>query len=204
MAEAARETTSIWNGVRSPISWALLGMVIEEPGHGYALLKRFKVEYAEHLPIKSDWHVYRALKHMTEKGLLERRWEDAGAASELTAEDERRIHYRATSDGVHRYSEGLLREIAASHRQSGVFARQLAALAGEPKMALGIIDRYEEECIAEDRRLASPAIYGSGIAARLARQAGRDWLAGTLQWLDYARGQFLALGSGGTDADEPA
>ena len=197
-----------WSGIRSPVSWALLGLVIEQPGYGYGLVKRFEREYAAMLPIKSDWQIYRSLDGLKEKGLIE---EMADETPETTVGPRQpKPHYRVTDSGVRFYADWLLRQVWAPRRHAQLFARQLAVLSARPEAALEIIDRYEAMCLAQTS--ADPATtYTLGLtptderlATRLTREESRLSLAAVLPWLEFARNEFRALATSDRSTDGPA
>ena len=47
--------------MRSPINWALLGLVIQRPSYGYELVQRFERTYEDALELSSPSQVYTAL-----------------------------------------------------------------------------------------------------------------------------------------------
>ena len=105
MGRPARERAEVrqtdkggWSTIRSPVSWALLGLVIERPDYGYGLVKRFQREYSDVLTIKSDWHVYRALDGLRARSLIEQVDLVNGEALELGGRQPK-PHYRVTGGG---------------------------------------------------------------------------------------------------------
>ena len=193
---SANSGASSWAGIRSPVAWTLLGLVIERPGYGYSLLKRFEREYAELLPIRSDWHVYRALDALKSKGLIDQIPDQGGDA--LSGGRQPKPHYRATDAGVTVYAEWLLSQVGTPHKHAQLLARQLAVLAHRPEVALQIIDRYEAICLEALARVATPDRHrttaeGNTLASRLAGEESRLALAAVLPWLEYARAEFRSL-----------
>ena len=68
MRYAAKGKVNHTPAIRSPVYWALIGLVIERPSYGYELLKRFEREYGQMLPLSSESHVYRALTSCRSRG----------------------------------------------------------------------------------------------------------------------------------------
>jgi DNA-binding PadR family transcriptional regulator len=177
--------------MRSPVAWALLGLVIERRGYGYELVKRFEREYGDVLPIKSDWHIYRAIDALKTRGLIE---EVPGIPPPVTDGGRQpKPHYRGTDEGIRRYTDWLVSHFGPRRRQMQLFARQLAVLARMPDVALDVIDRYERACLAESN-LSMPDTRKRDVslrlAERLAAEESRLFLAAALPWLHYARGQL--------------
>jgi DNA-binding PadR family transcriptional regulator len=191
---AAHAGTAGWATIRSPVSWALLGLVIERADYGYGLVKRFQREYATALPIKSDWHIYRALDALRQRGLVEEVPVDDGEANDAVRQP--KPHYRASAAGVRDYADWLVAHSGPARRQSQLFARQLAMLAGRPELALEVIDRCESACLSERERADASTLGGlatTRLADRLSSEEGRLQLAAILPWLHYARAEFEAL-----------
>ena len=58
--------------MRSPVKWALLGLVIERPSHAYELAQRLERRYGPTLPLSDTRHAYRAIKDLANRSLIER------------------------------------------------------------------------------------------------------------------------------------
>jgi DNA-binding PadR family transcriptional regulator len=130
--------------MRSPINWAVLGLLIERPGHGYDLLQRFDTAYAGALELSTNSQISGALKALRERHLIERLPADDTTPG---APPPRRIRYQASAEGLRSYEEWLLAWSPRTADAPGVFARQLAAL--PTTTALAVIDRYEQTCLTE-------------------------------------------------------
>lgn len=199
LLEAGKED---WAGIRSPVVWALLGLVIAREDYGYGLVKRFQRDYADVLQIKSDWHIYRALDGLKSKNLIE---EIPGSdADQSEGARQPKPHYRATADGVCHYADWLAVHSAPARRQSRLFARQLAMLGDRPELALEVLNRYERTCLSEPVS-GLPRTRGGAGAARLAEllaaEESRLHLAATLPWLQYARAQLERMLAAKRDSD---
>ena len=181
----------------SPVNWALLGLLLARAGYGYQLVKRFEEAYGDVLVLSSESHVYTALNELSRRGLIE---ELSGALPARTGTHRQpKICYRATTAGAEAYRERMFEQAGADRRQSQLFVRQLAALEHEPDVALQIIKRYEQACLAEARR--EPAA-SERLIDRLLAQESRLAMESRLPWVEYARSQFSALA--GKPKDGPA
>ena len=153
--------------MRSPVNWALLGLVIERPGYAYELAQRFENTYKGALTLSSTSHVYTALTALSERTLVE---ELPGSR----AGRQPRPRYTATSKGLEAYEEWLIGQVGEERRRQRLMVLQLAALKRAPD-AHAILARYEQalathsaergpcsECIAalldEERRLSTEAM----------------------------------------------
>lgn len=183
--------------MRSPVNWALLGLMIERPSYGYELVQRFERTYGELLSLSSASQIYNALDALVRRGLIE---EIETAAPSLSAVRQPKLHYRATDEGVRRYQDRLIAHVTEERRRSRLFARELSALA--PEAALAVIDRYEQLCL-EQAASVKPATLpdhasdaNASLADRLASEDERLTMEAKLPWVEYARREFKALLAG--------
>lgn len=180
--------------MRSPVSWALLGLVIERPSYGYELVQRFARTYSDALELSSPSQIYTALDALERRSLIEK-LPTNGAAPDVVRQP--KPHYQATAQGVRGYQDWLIAQVHEERRRSRLFARQLAALA--PQAAIAVIERYEQACLEEAKRTpiatTNDALLdgASGLAARLVDEEERLALGSKLSWIEYARREFRAL-----------
>ncbi len=180
----------------SRINWALLGLVIERPGYGYQLMKRFEAQFGELLPLSSDSHIYAALDVLERRALVEERPEKPAARSGVGRQP--RPIYHATTEGRRRYQQWLLAQAGELHRPWLLFVRQLATLASEPEAALQILERYGETCLnqaVEASQKSPPARPDSAAALAGLLTSEEQRLAGAvkLAWVEFAQRQFEIL-----------
>jgi DNA-binding PadR family transcriptional regulator len=180
------------SAIRSPLTWALLGLVIERASHGYELAQRFKVAYGETLPLSSHKNIYRHLDTLRHYELIE---ETAPSADEKPARNRLpKPHFSATAQGERAYQQWLTSQMEEQRERQRLFARQLAML--EPGAALSVIERYERECLEEAEAAREAAEAGGAsrsVAQRLADADERLALEVRLTWIAYARTQLKAL-----------
>jgi DNA-binding PadR family transcriptional regulator len=181
--------------MRSPVNWTVLGLVIERPSYGWELWTRFDRLYGDVLPT-GESNVYAALDALRDRALIEEVPElRPGVAG---ASRQPKLHYRATADGVEDYAAWVIAQAREHNRRFMLFARQLGALAEQPQTALGILERYEQACL-DDKgaRIPTASEFPTpvvpGLADRLASAYGRNVMAATFGWIDYARREFAAL-----------
>jgi DNA-binding PadR family transcriptional regulator len=185
------------SSMRSPVGWALLGLLIERPGYGYDLVQRFERTYGDALELSSPSQIYTALKGLEQRSLIEQLPAEGGA----DALRQPKPRYRATPEGRRRYQEQLISQVHEERRRSRLFARQLAIL--DPHAALTVIERYEESCLQEPTRArserslssagASVSASASAFASRLIAEEARLATGTTLQWIEYARRELEAI-----------
>ncbi len=184
--------------MRSPVSWALLGLVIQRPSYGYELVQRFERTYADALELSSPSQIYTALDTLARKALIEQFAEKLPADNSRSGvERQPKPHYRATVAGGRAYREWLLAQQHDERRRSRLFARQLVMLA--PSDAQAVLERLEQACLsrARDARVAgaedgSPKEFG-GLVQRLVYEEDRLAVDARLAWIGYARRELGAL-----------
>jgi DNA-binding PadR family transcriptional regulator len=186
--------------MRSPVNWAVLGLMIERPSYGYEILQRFERNYGELLKLSSPSQIYTALDSLMDRGLIEATSEPSSGVGSRQP----RLHYRATGEGVRRYQEHLVGQAEEDRRRSSLFARELAALA--PDAALAVLDDYEQMCLvqatrAHPRRRSPEA--SMTLADRLAAEEERLAMEAKLPWIEYARRELRAVADRGRQ-DGPA
>jgi DNA-binding PadR family transcriptional regulator len=184
--------------MRSPVYWALLGLVIDRPGlYGYQLVKRFEREYDDVLPLSSNSHIYTALNALRSRGLIEVVAKTGVVESD--GERQPKPRYRATSEGSRGYQDWLCAQVGKDLRQARLFARQLAVLARDPTAALGIIGCLEEASLQEARHAKADSVErahsdeGPGLADELESRERRLLWGAKLEFADYARSRFETL-----------
>jgi DNA-binding PadR family transcriptional regulator len=183
--------------LRSPVGWALLGLVVERPGYGHELVQRFERAYGDALPLGSSAQIYEALDSLASKSLVEEVDADRDGAA---GKRQPKLRYKATKGGVSAYHEWLVSQAAEERRRSRLVTLQLAAL--PPRTALEIIGRYERQWLQRAHEVPDAAEPGDEepgpdeLTARLAHEEDRVAIAAKLRWISYARSQFEAIASG--------
>jgi DNA-binding PadR family transcriptional regulator len=164
------------------------------------LVQRFLRTYGETLALSSHVRIYEALDSLRVRALIE----EVKGPEPVSSSPKRRPkpNYRATELGVHSYEEWLLIQIDEERQRQRLFTRQLAML--EPHAALEVMDRYEEECLAEANDPEVAETERESVAHRLADQDEQLALEARLSWIRYARRELTALvdedGGGGQRA----
>jgi PadR family transcriptional regulator, regulatory protein AphA len=189
--------------MQSAVKWALLGLVIERPVHGYELARRFDRDYGDQLALSGVSYVYRALDALQRRGLID-------ALPEEPARRLPKIRYRATEKGEIAFQQHLMGEMIDVGHRRRLFFRKLACFAAQPERALEIVTRVERASLAQkDRTLpitsAQPSVSSEphALAARFHAEGRRLALTATLAWLQYAREELEALAAS-SSVDEPS
>jgi DNA-binding PadR family transcriptional regulator len=205
-----RETKAI----TSPVSWTLLGLIVERQSYRYELSQRFDRLYGDVRPLSSESHIYAALKALKAKGLVEeipRPRESAagaGAGTSVGGGHQSRLYYRATEEGVEAYQEWLVDQIREDRRHSELLVRQLAVFAREPQAALQMLERYELVLLQQARSVrTTSATNGRGedaigqLIAQLVEEDRRLAGEAKLAWIEAARSKLQAFATAGARAD---
>lgn len=179
--------------MRSPVNWALLGLVIQRPSYGYELVQRFERVYGDSLELSSPSQVYTALDALERRGWVGEIRPEASAA----VVRQPKPHYRATAEGMSAYQEWLTAQVHDERRRSRLLARQLAMLPARD--ALAVLDSLEHACLAE---ASGPSVarqppaasdttdHAADMLARLELEDDRLALDARLAWIHYARAQL--------------
>jgi DNA-binding PadR family transcriptional regulator len=192
MAEAVKKEIPM----RSPVNWAVLGLVIDRPSYAFELWNRFEELWGDVLPVANSSSIYFALGELRKRGLVER-----VKGPRTAARGQPKPHERATREGLEAYEEWVVAQMRAHVRLGLLFARRLGIFAEQPEIALGILERLERACL-DDRgaRIPTPVEFPArvvpGLGDRLASVYGRSAKAGTLAWIASARREFEVLADG--------
>lgn len=175
--------------MRSPVNWALLGLIIEQPTYAYDLAQRFERRYGEALQVSSIRHIYTALTSLTERGYAE---EIPGTREGRQP----RPRYRATDIGIKAFGDWLVAQVREERHRREVFVLSLAALAGRKEDLQTVMKRCEEAWVQAAMRTAiardTTEAPSSPVRALIAEE---DRLAAgaKLAWLQFARDELMKL-----------
>lgn len=189
MNEGGTEATRM----RSPVNWALLGLIIERPSYAYSLAQRFERRYGSALTLSNIGHVYTALGALSDRSLIE---EIPGTRKGRQP----RPHYRATAEGIAAYHQWLVTQVDEDCRRRQIFVKALVALLGEPEQALEVVSRHEQEWLKEGMGTSITGTPNEDIKdsvaellERLLSEDSRLSVGARLAWLEYARTELTKL-----------
>jgi DNA-binding PadR family transcriptional regulator len=192
--ESARLNDRSTAAMRSPINWALLGLLIQRPSYGYGLVQRFERAYGETLELSSRSQIYTALDSLARRGLIEH-------AVDARVEDpvrQPKLHYRTTQNGISAYERWLIEQVSEDERRSRLIAQHFAALA--PEHAPRVLERCAEVCLDATGRLPADdeehhSEHPKALAERLAGEEARLRAGAILSWIEYACSELRAAAS---------
>jgi DNA-binding PadR family transcriptional regulator len=155
---------------RSQLDYAVLGLVITEPGHGYAIANRLE----EAWPGLTTWAVYRSLKRLARDRLVR------------STQEGQQVSYEATSLGVRTRAAWLLRTLRGPDWET-MLNRVMAAGADE---IAGVLDGYERACVADLAALGQRS--PEGLVEELLLSEVELRVRAQLEWVARARVQLDA------------
>lgn len=182
--------------MRSPVNWALLGLLIQRPSYGYELVRRFERTYGDTIGLSSRSQIYTALDSLARRGLIEHARDATRARAGGDPVRQPKLHYKATQQGVCAYERWLVEQVSDDERRSRMIAQHFATLPVEH--ALRVLERCAEICLDAAGRLAvddedehRPEHPGA-LAERLAGEEERLRAGAILSWIEYARCELRA------------
>lgn len=186
--------------MRSPIYWALLGLVIERSSYGFELFHRYQRIYGHVQPLSSESHVYSALDVLEERLLV--RQVRGGTARQP------KPCYRATNAGRAGYEDWLVEQVAATRGREEQWIRQFGVFANDPDAALNLLSRFQSEYLKRTgeaarspvRTIESNADLVDALVVERQRLADGEMLT----WLQHAQDGFEMRLSGSAADESPS
>jgi len=181
--------------ITSPVTWAVLGLILERPSYGYELVHRLKRRYGDVLRVSSSWQIYAALNALENAGFIE----PVNPRQELEAGEtnsrQPKIEYRATAAGVEAFKRWLADQMHDDPTHVELLRKLVAgrrvAAVDSVEVLRDLVARYDALCATEARVLPhdvpeTPAADLRELTERLVLEARRSKLDAHNAWLDYA------------------
>jgi len=191
--------------LRSQVTCAVLGLVIEKPSHGYEIGQRFERRFGEFLSMGRS-SVYAALGSLMEADLVEKMTPHSNTGARRGAKAG--ASYRATPQGARAYRGWLADRVRNDPHRVAMLGRMALACVHSVEAAMDFIARYEQECVREAQELARPSVCTasdpgglSAVLERLLVEERRRMIDAQLAWITYARAELRATGPRSVDAD---
>lgn len=146
----------------SPVTTAVLALVIERPSYGYELSQRFDERFGTLYPVSRS-RIYQVLNQLLAQGLIEQ----LPVERELQNRRQPKPHYRATPEGARSHRDWMAAAIRDDPRREELVRRLLATSARDARTMLQVVDSYERVCLDEMARSAADG----GAASRSADPA---------------------------------
>jgi DNA-binding PadR family transcriptional regulator len=182
--------------MKSPVYWALLGLIIERESYAYELAQRFHGSYGDALPLSSTSHIYTALSVLEGRSFVEQ-------TPGTRVGRQPKPGYRATPDGIEAYGEWLVDYVREDRRRQALFVLGLSATAGDPRWFAEILRRCEQAWLAQKDETAlfgaggAPGGPGRELVARLLFEENELSVAAKLSWVRKALQALEDVASGG-------
>lgn len=196
----------------SPVSWAVLGLIIERPSYGYELAQRLDRRYHGVVRLSSPGHIYAALDSLENAGYSEPVDPKQREAARRGKLRQPKVKYRATPTGVAAFRSWIAQQMHDDPQHVELLQRIASApsIAGADSVEVlrGLLAHYEEMCITEARVLpndapAEPAADIRELTERLVLESRRMQIDGHFAWLEYANHEIEAY-ERARRGDEPA
>jgi DNA-binding PadR family transcriptional regulator len=172
--------------MKSPVNWALLGLIIERESYAYELARRFESTYGDALPLSSTSHIYTALSVLESRSLVE-------PVPGTRVGRQPKPSYRATAHGIEGYADWLVGYVREDRRRQVLFVLGLSALASNPNWVAEVLDRYERAWLEHEHGGTQFQVDGvpdspSGeLIARILSEESELTVAAKLSWIRQIR-----------------
>ena len=172
------------------MTWLVLGLLLEQPSHGYELSQRYDERFSTFAAMSVP-RVYAALDRLRDNGMIETVALDT--AKPVPKQHLMRRSYRATAAGVKAYRAWVTERILDDPQRAQLLARITSAgtlgLAG----VLDVIERFERACLEELQALPTELPSADGemtfdqLAKALIGDQQRRELNARREWAVHAR-----------------
>lgn len=182
--------------MKSPVNWALLGLIIERESYAYELAQRFQSIYHNVLSLSSISHIYTALGVLQERSFIEQ-------LPGTQTGRQPKPNYRATALGVERYGEWLVDYVREDRRRQVMFVLGLSSLAANTHWVTEILDRYDRAWLEHDGATELFAIdrmaFGPGVelTLRILSEENELIVSAKRAWVRRVRQELEGLGGPG-------
>lgn len=180
--------------LRSPVAFAVLGLVIEKPSHGYEIWRRFQGRFGQFLGAGRS-SIYSMLATLKDAGLIETM--PGRSPTAVRRGPKPGPPYKATKLGARAYRGRLAERVRDDPRRVEMLGRLTLAGVHSVGAALDFLAHYERECIREATELSRPSAGGrsggvSGLVEGLLIEERRRMIDAQLGWINYARTSLRA------------
>jgi DNA-binding PadR family transcriptional regulator len=208
---AAREGRArAGDDARSPVSWLVLALLIEQPSHGYELSQRYDERFGSFASLSVP-RIYAALDRLRDAGMIEAVVLDS--AKPARKQHLMRRSYRATSSGVGAYRSWVAERMHDDPQRPQLLARIASSGGLGLEGVLEVIDTYERSCIEELQALPTDTeqlelgeCSVEEVTRFLVADQQRRELSARREWAIHARRVVQAQirrGAGGRAGNQP-
>jgi DNA-binding PadR family transcriptional regulator len=178
-------------GVTSPITGALLGLLLERSGYGYELAQRLSERMGPAWRLTPS-SIYPVLERLEAEQLVQRRVKEMPTRQR----QRQRVVYHATDAAADAFQQWLARPARKEPIRTELLAKLGVARPEDIGHLLAVIDTYELDCLAlleataEQRATPSPEGSWEALLAEVSRLAATQHLQAELDWIRFAREQI--------------
>jgi DNA-binding PadR family transcriptional regulator len=185
-------------GASSPVTGALLGLLLERPGYGYELAQRLNERMGPSWKLTPS-SIYPVLERLEAEQLVRRTVKDMPGRQR----QRERVMFHATDAATEAFEEWLARPARKEPIRTELLAKIAVARPEDAKRLLESLDEYERECRAflkgaDEQHDGDSEAAGrrpwSAMLSEVIETAADQQLRAELEWVEFARrriGDFL-------------
>lgn len=185
-------------GASSPVTGALLGLLLERPGYGYELAQRLNERMGPSWKLTPS-SIYSVLERLESEQLVSRTVKDMPGRQR----QRERVMFHATDAAAAAFEQWLARPARKEPIRTELLAKIAVARPEDAARLLELLDEYERECRAfltsgdesgEDAGATGRRPWTAMLASVIEAAADQQ-LRAELEWVEFARGRirdFLA------------
>jgi DNA-binding PadR family transcriptional regulator len=188
------EGSSMRAGATSPVTGALLGLLLERPGYGYELAQRMNERMGPAWRLTPS-SIYPVLERLESEQLVRRTVKEMSGRQR----QRERVMYHATDAAVEAFEQWLARPARKEPVRTELLAKIAVARPEDAERLLRSLDEYERECLellasADGDRPNSPGegSWGS-LLSELIHGAAAEHVRAELEWIAFARSRIAAF-----------
>lgn len=174
----------------SPVTGALLGLLLERPGYGYELAQRLNERMGPTWKLTPS-SIYPVLERLESEQLVRRTVKDMPGRQR----QRERVMYHATDAAAGAFEDWLQRPARKEPIRTELLARIAVARPQDAPRLLESLDEYERDCLGmlpkDERRQpdgGSPERRAwNGVLAEVIETAAGGQLRTELEWIEFAR-----------------
>jgi DNA-binding PadR family transcriptional regulator len=177
-------------GASSPVTGALLGLLLERPSYGYELAQRMNERFGPAWSLTTS-SIYPVLDRLESEELIRRAVKDLPGR----ARQRERVMYHATDQAHQAFEEWMSRPVRREPIRAELLAKLAVARPQDAPLLLAALDEYERACLrlleaaSEAQRSAEP---WDTLLIDLINDAADQHLRADLAWVASARRRLSA------------
>jgi DNA-binding PadR family transcriptional regulator len=190
-------------GASSPVTGALLGLLLERPGYGYELAQRLNERMGPSWKLTPS-SIYSVLERLEADQLVRRTVKDMPGRQR----QRERVMFHATDAATEAFEEWLARPARKEPIRTELLAKIAVARPEDTERLLRSLDEYEQECRAFPVRADGARAVDGGAPGRrpwnamladVIETAVERKLAAELEWVELARRRIREFAAGGSE-----